>query len=250
MRVVNESLAAGGWTKGSSQKRSIGMQRPNVEVQRETRPNHETATSADYDFAREHNKILRELEMYINYGRLMNDTLENRLQYVNLKKHSVEFVKAYAALYVEHVDACRELDLMRPLPVVTKIGVSPTVTKTFTEMNLNLDLASIKLAEIAFRLVPWLDNKGNKAYKENGDLLMTREYYVKWSKGIKHGQSRFSAVRKHQCEACGHGIPSGNFVAVEAFDKNLNNQISLWVGCDCAKNIFGIKDVGIKRTQE
>ncbi len=255
VNVVNESLAVGGWTKGSSQKRGVGMTRPNIEVQSEVRYYDDSLTKKQVEEAMTLNKKLREISSFIYWGRPSNFDIDGNLQYVNLKKHSVEFLKAWTAFYVEHQEACKELDLARPLPVVTKVGLSPTVTKTFKEMGLDLDLPSIKLAEIAYRMIPRRNANikspeyGEILYDKNGEMIMEREYYVKWSEGIKHGRSRFSA-RNRQCEACGHGIPSGNYVAIEAFDNNLKNLISLWVGCDCAKNIFGVKDIGIKRSQE
>lgn len=244
VKAINESLEAGGWTKGSSQKRGVGFGHSDL------------ATVKDVSWEHPDKEALREIERYISYGKETKYNLDNYLQYITIKKkHTLEGVKAYADLYVEFREACDYLDSLRPLPVITKIGLSPTVTKTFKEMNLDLDINSIKLAEIVYYeqqkvyANPKNPNYGKLMFDREGKPVMERIPYVKWSEGIKHGRSRFSA-RKQQCEACGHGIPSGNFVAIEAFDKKNNELISLWTGCDCAKNIFGIKDVGIKRTQE
>ena len=76
---------------------------------------------------------------------------------------------------------------------------------------------------------------------------MQAYHVVVWSKGSIHDQSRFS-VKGSECEACGKNIPSGLLVPVKALDKNSGDRlISLWLGCDCSVNIFGIKDVGIAK---
>jgi hypothetical protein len=84
-------------------------------------------------------------------------------------------------------------------------------------------------------------------YALNKDGTRKQENYnvVVWSDGIIHGKSRFAG---NGCHACGKHIPSGRFVPVEAHDKKSNKTISLWLGCDCAKNIFGIKDIGVEKT--
>ena len=167
-------------------------------------------------------------------------------------KLSDEVILAWYKLVQEKEVAKELLDDARPLPKITPIGLSPKVTKTLKECNLDLELSSIKMAKIAFRFVQatYYDKKKEKVLplfdKDNGACLLDKEYYVKWTEGIKHHQSRFAAGGCH-CEACGKAIPSGRFVPVEAFDKKKSVLISMWLGCDCAHNIFGIKDIGIKQ---
>jgi hypothetical protein len=164
-----------------------------------------------------------------------------------IKKLPLEFAKAWMELCNEKTLAIHELDRSRPLPVVTEIGLSLKVTKTMTEMNLDIDLSSVRMADLDFI---WVDKRNLDTseimYDRQGNAIKEKEYFVKWTPGIVHGQSRFYAGLS-ECEACGKNIPSGRFVPVEAHDKKHNRLVSFWLGCDCAKNIFGIKDSGVKR---
>jgi hypothetical protein len=176
----------------------------------------------------------------------------------DLKKISPEFLIAWCSLCVEKQNARRFLDEQRPLPVKTEIGLSPKVTKTLKELNLDIDMSSIKPAKINYRLVPAryspFNTKEQKLFGKvivnetrNGSKysMLERDYYIDWTKGIVHGQSRFTHHTGH-CEACGKNIPSWTFVPLEAKDKKSGQLVSLLAGCDCAKNIFGVKDIGIE----
>jgi len=163
---------------------------------------------------------------------------------------SDEVIMAWYRLVKEKEAAKILLNEARPLPKITPVGLSPKVTTTLKECNLDLDLPSIKMAKIAFRFVQ--AKKYDEKKKEwlpvilkDGSYLLDKEYYVKWTEGIAHNRSRFASGC--HCHACGKAIPSGRFVPVEAFDKKKSVFISMWLGCDCASNIFGIKDIGIKQ---
>jgi hypothetical protein len=145
-------------------------------------------------------------------------------------------VLAWVALCEEKVQAMTFLNSARPAPRITAIGLSPKVTATLTEMNLDIDLSSIKMANI----VPVYVDRVSKT----GVTERVTVYKVEWSPGIVHNQSRFAG---RGCHACGKYIPSGQFVPVEARDRKSQKLISLWLGCDCAANIFGIKDIGIAK---
>lgn len=148
---------------------------------------------------------------------------------------------AWVRLCWEKRQAKADLDAARPAPRVTAIGLSPKVTATITEMGLDLDLATIRMAKLDFYETPARDRDGEPVFARDGTPVMVRIYYVVWSKGIRHGLSRFAHC---DCEACGKRIPSGRLVPVEATCRK-NGLVSLWLGCDCAANIFGIKDDGI-----
>jgi hypothetical protein len=168
-----------------------------------------------------------------------------------LKKYPQNYILASIVLGEEVRDAVKFLNSARKLPVVTPIGLSPRVTYTLKEMNLDIDLPSIKMARIDFRLVQkkHADPKSEKyrqpMFDRFGEPVMEREYFVSWTPNIKFGMSRFSSGMR--CEACGKSIPSGRFVPIEAHDKKSNHLIALWLGQDCAKNIFGVKDEGLAR---
>jgi hypothetical protein len=153
--------------------------------------------------------------------------------------------RSWVNLCNQMVGISRELDTARPKPKQTAIGLSPKVTKTLLECNLDLDLSSIKPAEIGFRDIQDRNQDGTLKFNHAGEPVMVRFYFPVWSPGILHNQSRFCGG----CQACGKHIPSGRFVPVEAHCKRLNAKVSLWLGQDCAANIFGIKDVGLDRTE-
>lgn len=242
INAINDSIEAGGWIRGASKKRSIGFNDPGAfEI-----------IEVPYDH--EDRQLVRDLKIYIHYGSAkIKINIEECSKYIALKnKFTLDFVVAWSELKSSVYDACKELDLARPLPVVTEIGISATVTKTLKEMNLDIDLKTIKLAKISHRMEPRLNQTpsspdfGKPFLDKEGKVIMERVYYVDWSKGIKHNQSRFADKPNH-CHACGHKISSGRFVPIEAYDNNQGSVISMWLGCDCSKNIFGIKDIGIKK---
>jgi hypothetical protein len=131
----------------------------------------------------------------------------------------------------------------RPAPVVTAIGLSPKVTKTLTEMYLDLDLATVTPAKIeSYQEQARHAKTGALLFNKDGSPAMTIAYRVKWSEGTKIGLSRF----RDGCQACGKWIPSGQYVPIEA-DCRRSGRIGLWLGRDCAHNVFGVKDLGISR---
>lgn len=162
-----------------------------------------------------------------------------------LKKVSDTVILAWIALNEEAVSIRLRLDAARPAPKVTPIGLSPKVTATLTEMNLDLDLASVKPAKIETRYRDAFLGDGSPKLNADGSRAREPYYFVVWSDGIHHGESRFGSSGR--CEACNKHIPSGRFVPVEAKDKSSGKLISLWLGCDCAKNIFGIQDTGVEK---
>ena len=236
--VINESLLAGGWAPRGSVKASSGFYQGYVKyhLKYESGPEH------DEDFS-----LRLCLSFGGNRGDITNEAI-NRLMAKGIlpKKITKEHVKAWVDLCLEASLAREELDNSRPRPIITEIGLSPRVTATLKEMNLNIDLPSIKLADIAYRLGPKRNKQGEIMLnnRQNASLL-DKFYYVNWTPGTKHRVTRFSD-RNCNCEACGKHIPSGRFVPIEADDAKLGH-VGMYIGCDCAANIFGIKDAGLGR---
>ncbi len=165
------------------------------------------------------------------------------------KKFTRQYVEAWIAVCKEAYEASEYLTGLRPAPVITAIGLSPKVTATLTEMNLDIKLPSIKMARIAYRKIPAFGKDGQPLLNRFGQQIYESIPYVDWTPGTKFGRSRFSYGCK--CEACGKSIPSGMFVPIEADDQKSGDHIGMWIGCDCARNIFGIKDIGVEKpTQE
>ncbi len=187
-----------------------------------------------------------ELEQCLNYGHPLRADIEPSDLRELAPKLPLDVARAWITLCRAAHAAIVALDAARPKPVVTPIGLSPKVTKTLTECNLDLELSSIKPAKIDFyerhMVVIPKDGAAYCALDRDGRPVPEKVYYPAWTLGIKHGMSRFH----HGCQACGKRIPSGRYVPVEAVCKRIG-LVSLWLGCDCARNIFGIKDVGVAR---
>lgn len=150
-----------------------------------------------------------------------------------------ELVQAWADVcYAAHA-AVRELDQARPKPVLTPVGLSPRVTATLTEIGLDIDLATIAY--------PKLEKREREARDKDGRLITIRYYEVVWPADTVHGASRFASSSRH-CEACGKRIPSRRFVPMYAHDRKRGKPVSLWLGRDCARQIFGISDVGLEQS--
>jgi len=229
---INQSLKIGGWVPGVSRKANTGFyQGCGIRIER-------NAT---------HRSALSELTFSLHYGHPVQDVAAcmGLLTDKEMKKHTHQFVEAWVRLCNEKDAAIKFLNSLRPLPVYTEIGLSPKVTKTLTEVNLKLDLSTVKVPEIDSYLRPALNKDGTPKMNHQGEAVMEVVYFIRWPKDTAHLMSRFSSRHHTHCEACGKAIPSGRFVPVQAKDQGMNRHVSLWVGSDCAKNIFGIKDNGI-----
>lgn len=187
---------------------------------------------------------LHQAEMCLCFGRLYSGPIPRVYVDKSGREVPAAVVEAWFKLCGERHELVKQLDAARPKPVVTAIGLSPKVTKTLTEMNLDIDLPTIKPAEIeAYKVQTHHPKTFEPLFEKDGVTpIMETAYRVKWSRGIKLGLSRFHSG----CEACGKPIPSGRYVPIEAGCKT-NGRIGLWIGVDCARNIFGIKDQGIAR---
>jgi hypothetical protein len=222
VKVLNDSLAQGGWITRGSVKAQSGFYQG-------------LATKLDQagHF---------ELYMCLRFGqvRFTGEVPDKDIEDCGVPSRVGQ---AWVALCREVKAARQELDLARPLPKITAIGLSPKVTATLTECNLDLDINTIRLAKIDFKLVQDRDEKTRALkFDRDGNPVMIRLYFVAWTPGIKHSLSRFA--QGGHCHACGKFIPSCRFVPVEATCKR-NGLVSMLLGCDCSRNIFGIQDVGI-----
>jgi hypothetical protein len=234
--VIRESLAQGSWVPRGSVKAQSGF--------------YQGIARSGYhrDYSREETRQAWDLDFCLQYGRafegknvkralaLLRDGRTRDGEPVKLKLTD-EQVFAWVELCRQKDEVFEFLHEARPAPKITRIGLSPKVTKTFTEMNLDLDVQSIRPAKLE-KEERWIEGEDGKKQK-------VTIYRVVWSKGVVHGLSRFAG--RGACEACGKPIPSCMFVPVEAHDRKSGKLVSLWLGCDCAANIFGIKDVGIDR---
>jgi len=187
--------------------------------------------------------------MCLVYGRPCPGDITDEMLHQVCPTLPAGIVRSWVALCGQKADAAKLLDSARPLPVITAIGLSPKVTMTLKECSLDIDLPTIKMAKLVKEeaMVRARDKNHVPLFNEDGSPKMSKIvwYRVEWTPGIKHNQSRFVSG----CQACGKRIPSGRYVPIEA-ECRKNGLISMWIGCDCARNIFGIKDVGTTKTAE
>lgn len=234
--VLNQSLALGGWIKRGRAAAGKGFYQGLGRFE---------GVDDVFPHGHELNRPAFALRMCLNYGQ-PGVTLEQlwrlrqneRVAAILGKTHTSEAVTAWVGLCLQAGASFKALDAARPLPVITAIGLSPKVTATLKECALDLDISSIKLAKIDSKVILATNPK-------TGKVVEVTVYFVVWSNGIVHNRSRFA--RGGRCHACGKSIPSGRFVPVEAYDNASEDLVSMWLGCDCAKNIFGIQDVGVQQ---
>lgn len=244
--VLNESLEQGSWIKRGSVKANSGFYAGLMSI----------PSSLEYEGYEIGTDLWHEMNAFercLNYGSLSNKDFDT-IKCLELLKNSTargkefkvkvpdEVIIAWVELCKEKTIAVKELETARPKPVLTDIKLSPRVTKTLKEMDLNIDLSSVSFPELK-KHEEVVEGKNYEGKIVKKKIVW---YEVIWPKDTKHGRSRFTSSTCN-CEACGKNIPSGRFVPLYARDLNTNDTVSFWLGRDCASNIFGVKDIGIKR---
>ncbi len=133
------------------------------------------------------------------------------------------------------------LDSRRPVPVIVCKTLSHTVLSNVG------GAMGIALKSIA---VPPMIIRWEKRTKANGEVFEIAVPEIVWPYGTRHGTSRYASG--DHCHACGHKIKNG-FNWVPLVGGTANGYVSLWVGRDCAKNLFecevdGEADYGDRRS--
>lgn len=237
---INDSLRLNGWLPGYSRSYSKGLKGVGLSISYEK--NLMVGEYTSVNTARgKLNGLLK--EGFLHLGSSEIELAISDLNEKELKKTPSELIWAYFNLLKEVKVAVQLLNSLRPLPVVTKIGLSPKVTKTLKDMNLDIELSSIVMAKISYEYIPSRGKDGKVMSGKYGETLIELTSYVDWSEGIKHNMSRFAS--SDHCHACGALVESKLFVPIEGFDNKTESLVSMWLGRDCAKNIFGIKDEGL-----
>jgi hypothetical protein len=125
------------------------------------------------------------------------------------------------------------LDATRPKPVFTALGLSPTVTKTLTE-QLKLNVATLRMPEYVVEYVEEeVTDKHGRTSTQIKPVLT-----IKWPEGTCHGRSRFA--HGNLCHACGHAIKNAFNWVPFLMDDAAGVPHSMWVGRDCARNVFNV----------
>lgn len=133
------------------------------------------------------------------------------------------------------------LDSRRPKRTVIFKTLSPTVVKNLLG-DLNFNMETLRHPPVECKWVPFIGRDG----KEYQELVC----YIKWPEGTVHSGSRYahgSRAGNAQCHACGHAIKNpSNWVPMLIDDVN-GVPHSMWVGTDCARNVFGCEVEGDAR---
>lgn len=142
----------------------------------------------------------------------------------------LDTAEQWAADFAPVAALVAQLDIARPKPNYVMGTISPTVLANLGGI-LGFQFDSIALPQVKWE---WVEREVNgKKYRICvGDIV--------WPEGTRHGASKFSisSSGNHQCEACGHAIRNPwNWVPLVA--KTADGPVSLWVGRDCAQNLFG-----------
>lgn len=161
------------------------------------------------------------------------------------------------------------LDATRPVPVITQLGASPTVTALLKSLGLDGTVAStarvcpIEWVTVAVRGKHTAECNEFRGAGNGPNIPCINKRcpynlftYVKvanllWPAGTVHGASRYDHNREHQqCQACGSAIKNAfNWVPL-LIDNAEGVPHSLWVGRDCSKTLFGIKVTGDFETKK
>jgi hypothetical protein len=150
----------------------------------------------------------------------------------------VELAKSFVSDFEPLVELIATLDATKPAPVITSIGASPTVTKLLKTLGLLLNIRTIRLPPIEWKVV--------ERMTKDGKPYLAKVGFIKWPSGTVHDASRYAGGTAHndQCHACGHAIRNVfNWVPL-LLDNDEGIPHSLWVGRDCAETLFGIRVKG------
>lgn len=133
--------------------------------------------------------------------------------------------EAWAAAFIPVSKLVKLLDSTRPKPVIILGTLSRLVVGNLQKaMGIAMETVEMPKIEYSWEVL-------NGARIAVGHLV--------WPDGTRHNQSKFShgAGNHDQCHACGHAIKNAfNWIPLVA--QTATGPVSLWVGRDCAKNLF------------
>lgn len=212
---VTAALALGEWTPGVSRKARAALGKPNVAL----------------NFVRKHERVLGKID-YRDFGYEMKSSIVygafHRLAPVPAVETSPEnavltnYYAGFHAAFAPVASAFEFLDAQRPVPkFLVGVELSPTQKKTLEGFD---NATAVTYCPMEIDRQP------------DGNVRIS----LKWPEGTRFCASRFS--HSDQCQACGHGIRvRDNWVPLVL--TTAAGPRALWVGRDCALNLFG---VGVK----
>lgn len=247
LAVLELALADNRWPKGASRRVPAALNKFSSAVKAMAKAARVIEENYDYEFApgltgRDDGPRSKWNVIYfgLQYGGGA-ERMEQAIEFLNERlgskmtadeKKVIEFAAEFAAAFKPVYDAIVRLNNLRPAPVFVMGGsLSATVTKTIQEWGLKPE--TVRMPEIKWTEVKYVDEKGRERTKMVGTIV--------WPKGTKHRASRFAngVLLKH-CEACGHAIKNAFNWLPLLIDNPKGVPHSFWVGRDCAKNLFNV----------
>lgn len=252
IKLLEQSETDGQWIPKASRSVRAALGKANVAIKLGREIERIREVSFDLKSYNGPGHDLDRIMVYGNLYRILDKDLDKSiadLRKIAVKRRSegcshveeIDEAIAYVAAFRPAAEAMSELDATRPAPVFTAINVSPTITKTLQDASLDLDLKTIRYCPHKKVRVRVVDPKTGKG---------SYEWWIKllWPKRTVFYASRFAGysprARFRQCEACGHAIKNPwNWVPL-LIDNAKGIPHAVWVGRDCAGNVFGVKVTG------
>lgn len=228
LQVLTRALERGYWEKGEARSTRAALK--NATVAQKLAP----AVQRLNFFTLQH-----KVYMALRYGDVY-------LQRIAAEVHTYQFLPCFNAL-IRYVDALLpvysamdQLDATIPAPVLTSLGVSPTITQTLVEAGLNS--ASVRVCPIRW------EQRNVQHPKEPGKIINVTIGVLLWPDNTLHNYTRFARAKSghnKQCHACAHAIRNPfNWVPLLIDSAEDGTPHSMWVGKDCAQKLFGIQVKG------
>lgn len=256
--LLETSFEQDGWLPGASRKVRAAFTKANVIIK----------------LARKHHKALDQINHYMVDGEYVSEIAEmnklNRGRSGQALAHCMLFssfegvqktdwteimaaapaeldlvidqARRWARDFAPIVAAIAKLDMTRPKPTFTSLGVSPTVTRTLVEMGVAGTVETLRPCPMR-----WVEEKRTilvmnrrTGQHEEKKMIVLVGYLDPPAGTVKH----LARYHSSQCEACGHGISNpANWVPLLVDDAAGVPHLFL-VGRDCSRNLFGIEMKG------
>lgn len=229
------------WLPGASRRVEAALSKLNVARKLYTKYGKQLDAIGDYNTPRE--KRGWEVAFLLQYGNWKRgrdidfDAVRAGAPNVEVLR-AVDLARKLVEDFAPLIPLMDALNDTRPAPVFTSVGASPTITKLLTSLGLLLNISTIRMPPIEWRVVEKKYEDGRRYFAKVGTL--------QWPPGTAHNTSRYSLGTECNslCHACGHAIKNAfNWVPI-IIDDDVGVPHSLWVGRDCAESLFGIRVKG------
>lgn len=144
--------------------------------------------------------------------------------------------RQWATDFAPIAELVARLDATRPKPSYVFEEISRTVLDNVGRA-MGIVFASVSVPEIKWHKEEKVDEKGHRTISWWPEIL--------WPAGTRHDRSKFAGDPGH-CHACGHRIRKADNWTPLVADSAIPGEspMSLWVGRDCARHLFGCRVTG------